>query len=59
MKVGWYTPVWAVVSLYMEILPHTAILPKFFICCKATVEKWPPTYNREEVRREQNHNDEV
>lgn len=47
MKVGKYTPVWGVVSLYVEIAPHTAILPKFFICCIATLEKGPPTSNEE------------
>lgn len=40
-----YTPVCGVLSLYVAMPPHTAILPKDFICCKATVEKGPPTWN--------------
>lgn len=38
-----YIPVCGVLSLYVAMPPHTAILPKAFICCKATVEKGPPT----------------
>lgn len=40
-------PVCGVLSLYVAMPPHTAILPKAFICCKATVENGPPTWNEE------------
>ena len=43
IQAGKFPPVWGVESLYVEMAPHTAILPKFFICCKATLEESPPT----------------
>lgn len=55
-KVNWrnrwerrFEPVWGMVSLYVDTLPQTAILPKFFICEKAAVENGPPTCNQEGV----------
>lgn len=40
-----HIPLCGVLSLYVAMPPHTAILPKTFICCKAAVEKGPPTWN--------------
>lgn len=42
-----HMPVCGVLSLYVAMPPHTAILPKAFICCKATVENGPPTWNED------------